>query len=56
MEYSGLGYVDAIEELARSAGLDVPREERSATDIAKQQRVKSLSAMPWVMHPMAGKV
>jgi len=43
MEYSGLGYVDAIEELARSAGLDVPREERSATDIAKQQRAMALS-------------
>ena len=26
MEYSGLGYVDAIEDLARSVGLDVPRE------------------------------
>ena len=43
MEYSGLGYVDAIEELARSAGLDVPREERSANDIAKQQRAMALS-------------
>lgn len=43
MEYSGLGYVDAIEELARSAGLDVPREERSAADIAKQQRAMALS-------------
>ena len=43
MEYSGLGYVDAIEELARSAGLDVPREDRSATDIAKQQRAMALS-------------
>ena len=43
MEYSGLGYVDAIEELARSAGLDVPREERSASDIAKQQRAMALS-------------
>jgi DNA primase len=37
MEYSGLGYVDAIEDLARSAGLDVPREERTANDVARQQ-------------------
>lgn len=43
MEYSGLGYVDAIEELARSAGLDVPREERSANDVARQQQAMALS-------------
>jgi len=43
MEYSGLGYVDAIEDLARSAGLDVPREERTANDIARQQQNMALS-------------
>ncbi|MBU3578238.1 DNA primase [Polynucleobacter sp. UK-Kesae-W10] len=43
MEYSGLGYVDAIEELARSAGLDVPREERTANDVARQQQTMALS-------------
>ena len=43
MEYSGLGYVDAIEDLARSAGLDVPREERTANDIARQQQAMALS-------------
>ncbi|WP_114639081.1 DNA primase [Polynucleobacter necessarius] len=43
MEYSGLGYVDAIEDLARSAGLDVPREERTATDVARQQQAMALS-------------
>jgi len=43
MEYSGLGYVDAIEDLARSAGLDVPREERTANDIARQQQTMALS-------------
>ncbi|WP_114662946.1 DNA primase [Polynucleobacter necessarius] len=43
MEYSGLGYVDAIEELAQSAGLDVPREERNANDIAKKQQTMALS-------------
>ena len=43
MEYSGLGYVDAIEDLARSAGLDVPREERTANDVARQQQAMALS-------------
>ncbi|QWD96288.1 DNA primase [Polynucleobacter sp. MG-6-Vaara-E2] len=43
MEYSGLGYVDAIEELARSAGLDVPREERTANDVARQQQAMAVS-------------
>ena len=43
MEYSGLGYVDAIEDLARSAGLDVPREERTANDVARQQQTMALS-------------
>ena len=43
MEYSGLGYLDAIEELARSAGLDVPREERTANDVARQQQAMALS-------------
>ena len=42
MEYSGLGYVDAIEDLARSAGLDVPREERTANDVARQQQTMAL--------------
>jgi len=43
MEYAGLGYVDAIEDLARSAGLDVPREERTANDVARQQQAMALS-------------
>ena len=32
MEHVGLGYVDAIEELARSAGLEVPHERPAAGD------------------------
>jgi DNA primase len=43
MEYSGLGYVDAIEDLARSAGLTVPREERTAQDVVRQQQAMALS-------------
>jgi len=30
MEHAGLGYVDAIEELARSVGLEVPNERPAA--------------------------
>jgi len=52
MEYSGLGYVDAIEDLARSVGLDVPREERSANNVARQKQALALgevmnSAADW---------
>jgi DNA primase len=50
MEHSGLTYVDAIEELARSAGLTVPREERRPQDLAKQQQAVALSE---VMSPAA---
>ena len=32
MEYAGLGYVDAIEELARNAGLEVPHEQHAADE------------------------
>ncbi|MBU3600379.1 DNA primase [Polynucleobacter sp. 30F-ANTBAC] len=50
MEHSGLTYVDAIEELARSAGLTVPREERRPQDLAKQKQALALSE---VMGPAA---
>jgi len=43
MEYAGLGYVDTIEELARSAGLTVPREERTANDVTRLQQTMALS-------------
>jgi DNA primase len=33
MEHLGLGYVDAIEELARSVGLEVPHERSSAGEV-----------------------
>ncbi|BDX22122.1 DNA primase [Polynucleobacter sp. TUM22923] len=59
MEYSGLGYVDAIEDLARSAGLDVPREERTANDVARQQQTMALSevmssAADWYRQQLKG--
>ncbi len=50
MEHSGLTYVDAIEDLARSAGLVVPHEERRPQDIAKQKQALALSE---VMGPAA---
>ena len=33
MEHAGLGYVDAIEELARSVGLEVPNERPASSDL-----------------------
>ena len=59
MEYSGLGYVDTIEDLARSAGLDVPREERTANDVARQQQAMALSevmssAAEWYRQQLKG--
>ena len=36
MEHAGLGYVDAIEELAHSVGLEVPNERPSAGDAYKK--------------------
>ncbi|WP_035384596.1 DNA primase [Ferriphaselus sp. R-1] len=38
MEHVGLGFVDAVEELAKSIGLEVPREERA--DAAQRPRVE----------------
>jgi DNA primase len=59
MEYSGLGYVDAIEDLARSVGLDVPREERTAMDAVRQQQAMALSevmssAADWYRQQLKG--
>lgn len=36
MEFAGLGYVDAIEELARNAGMEVPHERNSNFDAQKR--------------------
>ena len=33
MEHAGLGYVDAIDELARSVGLEVPNERPASSDL-----------------------
>lgn len=43
MEYSGLSYVDAIEELARTAGLTVPHEERRPGQVAAYQQSLALT-------------
>ncbi len=42
MEYSGQSYVDAIEDLARSAGLTVPREERNVRDVIAQKQALAI--------------
>ncbi|HEU0220512.1 MAG TPA: DNA primase [Gallionella sp.] len=40
MEHAGFGYVEAIEELARSVGLDVPRERLTAGDAQREYAQK----------------
>jgi DNA primase len=40
MEHAGMGYVDAIEELARSVGLEVPNERSAAGDAQKEHAQK----------------
>ncbi|MDD5300645.1 MAG: DNA primase [Gallionella sp.] len=40
MEHAGLGYVEAIEELARSVGLDVPHERSAAGDAQREYAQK----------------
>ena len=43
MEYSGLSYVEAIEDLARSAGLNVPREERTPGQVSAFEQSMALT-------------
>ena len=40
MEHAGLGYVEAIEELARGVGLDVPHERSAAGDAQREYAQK----------------
>src|SRR5574340_267755 len=40
MEHAGFGYVEAIEELARGVGLDVPRERPAAGDAQREYAQK----------------
>lgn len=43
MEYSGLSYPDAIEELARDAGMTVPREDFTPEMAQRRQQAASLT-------------
>ena len=59
MEYSGQSYVDAIEDLARSVGLTVPREQRSMRTVVEQQHSTALSevmnmASDWYIQQLKG--
>lgn len=44
MQYSGIGFVEAIEDLASSAGLSVPHEERNRAERAKKAPLTELMA------------
>ncbi len=59
MEYSGQSYVDAIEDLARSVGLSVPREERNVRDVMAQKQALALGevmtmASDWYSQQLKG--
>ncbi|WP_458574832.1 DNA primase [Polynucleobacter sp. HIN9] len=59
MEYSGQSYVDAIEDLARSVGLTVPREERNVRDVIAQKQALALGevmtmASDWYSQQLKG--
>src|SRR4051812_43891699 len=45
MEYGGMGYIDAIKELAASAGMQVPEKPRTSEEAARQARETDLYAV-----------
>src|SRR6195256_5267536 len=42
MEYGGMGYVDAVKELAAAVGMQVPEKPRTTEEIARQERETDL--------------
>jgi len=42
MEYGGMGYIDAVKELAASVGMQVPEKPRTTEEIARQERETDL--------------
>ena len=42
MEYGGMGYIDAIKDLAASVGMQVPEKPRTNEEIARQERQTDL--------------
>lgn len=44
MQYSGIGFIEAVEELASAIGLPVPQEERQRTERAKQAPLTEVMA------------
>src|SRR5690606_927619 len=45
MEYERQGFVDAVETLAKTAGLEIPREERSERQLEQESQSKALYKM-----------
>src|SRR5499427_1586298 len=42
MAYGGMGYVDAVKELAASVGMQVPEKPRTKEEIERQERATDL--------------
>ena len=53
MEHAGFGYVEAIEELARNAGMEVPRERPAAGDAHREYAQKVAPDLYEVMQTAA---
>ncbi len=50
MEYDRLGFVDAVESLAKTAGVEVPKEERRDDDGRELQRKRSYTMLERAAH------
>ena len=44
MEHLGIGFIDAVKDLAQQAGMQVPEEERSPAEIERAQQIKQREA------------
>jgi DNA primase len=45
IEYGGMGYIDAVKELAASVGMQVPEKPRTSEEISRQERETDLYAV-----------
>src|SRR4051812_18604048 len=45
IEYGGMGYIDAVKDLAASVGMQVPEKPRTSEELARQERDTDLYAL-----------
>jgi len=57
MEYQGLGFVDAVHDLAKRVGMTVPQEARTVQEVAAQQAAVGMhEALQVAMHYYRGEL